>query len=243
VKRLLLAIHRHLPWRALNRWVAYSERRRLLDLALAGQADFLRGRVLEVGAGREGRRGRFTPSIEEAGCWVSLDLTRQHHPHLAGNVLALPFSGGAFDAVLCLEVLEYVPNYLHALAELRQAIASGGVLLLSVPFLYRADTPQDTWRLTENGLRAALEEAGFEVDLIEPQGAALLVVANVLKFAIYLVRPAVLRFVLAALAWLPLMTLRWLDEPTARQQPILRSYSTGFLVRARRAEGRGHADM
>jgi SAM-dependent methyltransferase len=243
MKRLLLALYRRLPWRALNRWVAYSERRRLLDLALAGQAGILRGRVLEVGVGREGRRGRFVPQVENAEYWVSLDLTRHRRPHLAGNVLALPFSGGAFDAVLCLEVLEYVPNYPRALAELRRVIASGGVLLLSVPFLHRADTPQDSWRLTENGLRAALEEAGFKVDLIEPQGAALLVAANVLKFAVYLVRPAVLRFALAALAWFPLMALRWLDGPTARWQSILRSYSTGFLVRARHAEGGDHADM
>jgi SAM-dependent methyltransferase len=243
VKRLLLAIHRRLPWRALNRWVAYSERRRLLDRALAGQADFLRGRVLEVGAGQTGRRGRFAPPLESAACWVSLDLTRRHHPHLAGNVLALPFPGGAFDAALCLEVLEYVPDYPRALAELRRVIAPGGVLLLSVPFLHRADTPQDSWRLTENGLRAALEEAGFEVDLIEPQGTALLVAANVLKFAVYLVRPAVLRFALATLVWPPLMALRWLDGPAARWQPILRSYSTGFLVRARHAEGGGRADM
>jgi SAM-dependent methyltransferase len=243
MKRLLLALYRRLPWRALNRWVAYSERRRLLDLALACQVDVLRGRVLEVGAGRERRRGRFVPPVEEAACWVSLDLTRQHQPHVAGNVLALPFPGGAFDAVLCLEVLEYVPNYPRALAELRRVIASGGVLLLSVPFLHRADTPQDSWRLTENGLRSALEEAGFSVEQVEPQGAALLVAANVLKFAIYLVRPAVLHTLLAALAWLPLMALRWLDEPTAQWQPILRSYSTGFLVRARYAEGRGHADM
>ena len=77
----------------------------------------VRGRVLEVGAGREGRRGRFVPPVEDAGCWVSLDLTREHRPHLAGNVLALPFSDAAFDSVLCLEVLEYVPDYPHALAE------------------------------------------------------------------------------------------------------------------------------
>jgi SAM-dependent methyltransferase len=243
MKRLLLAIHRRLPWRALNRWVAYSERRRLLDLALAGQADYLRGRVLEVGAGQTGRRGRFVPPVEDAGGWVSLDLTRQHQPHLAGNVLALPFPSGSFDAVLCLEVLEYVPDYSRALAELRRASAPGGVLLLSMPFLHRADTPQDTWRLTENGLRAALEEAGFVVELVEPQGAALLVAANVLKYAVHLARPAILRTLLAALAWLPLMALRWLDGSTARQQPILRSYSTGFLVRARHAGGGGRADM
>jgi SAM-dependent methyltransferase len=243
VKRLLLAIQRRLPWRSLDRWVAYSERRRLLDLALARQSDALRGRVLEVGAGQDGRRGRFAPPVDEAGCWLSLDLTRQRCPDLAGNVLALPFSGGAFDAVLCLEVLEYVPNYPRALAELRRVVTPGGVLLLSVPFLHRADTPQDSWRLTETGLRAVLAKAGFEVDLIEPQGAALLVAANVLKFAVYLVRPAILRTILAALAWLPLMALRWLDGPSARRQSILQSYSTGFLVRARRAGGGSHADM
>lgn len=41
--------------------LAYSERRRLFDRSVGAHARLIRGRVLEIGAGRAPRRGRFVP--------------------------------------------------------------------------------------------------------------------------------------------------------------------------------------
>ncbi|HEC21798.1 MAG TPA: class I SAM-dependent methyltransferase [Chloroflexi bacterium] len=245
MKRFLLWLYRRAPWRALNRWLGYSERRRLLDAALETQRTAMRGRVLEIGAGRAGRRGRFAPPVEDAEQWITLDVNPQQSPHVVGDVLALPFPSGAFDTVLCLEVLEYVGDLLPALAEMRRMLEPSGVLILSMPFLHRADTPSDTWRLTENGLRRLLSEAGFTLEEVIPQGAALAVAANILKYVVHLIRFRPLRIVCAALAWLPLMLLRWLDAPLAARQPILKTYSTGYLLRARvdRGEDAHHAGL
>lgn len=52
-----------------------------------------------------------------------------------GNILALPFGDGTFDAVLSLDVLyhQWVPDDLQSLKELRRVLKPGGKLLIQVP--------------------------------------------------------------------------------------------------------------
>jgi SAM-dependent methyltransferase len=49
---------------------------------------------------------------------------------LEGDVTALPVDDDAFDAALCVQVLEYVPDTAAALAELRRALVPGGRLVV-----------------------------------------------------------------------------------------------------------------
>lgn len=48
-----------------------------------------------------------------------------------GDAMRLPFPDGAFDAVTCLESLEFFPNPAAALAELTRVLRPGGLLLTS----------------------------------------------------------------------------------------------------------------
>lgn len=50
-----------------------------------------------------------------------------------GNALALPFPDGAFDKIVCSEVLEHIPDYRAALAEIHRVLRPGGLLAVSVP--------------------------------------------------------------------------------------------------------------
>lgn len=234
IKQLLLSLYRRMPWRALDRWVAYSERRRLLDAALKSKTWLITGRVLEIGAGQQGRRSRVDLPVDDTVRWVTYDLAQSQQPHVSGDIQSLPFPSNSFDMILCLEVLEYVPDLNRALSEFRRVLNNGhGVLLLSIPFMHRADHPSDRWRLTAFGLCQLFEREGFCIDDLQSQGAALIVAANTIKFVLYLiVRRRPLRLILAALAWLPIMLLRWLDEPFAQQIPHLRDFSTGYLIQA-----------
>ena len=45
----------------------------------------------------------------------------------------LPFGDGAFDSVVCLEVLEHLFEPQHALREIRRVLKPGGALILTVP--------------------------------------------------------------------------------------------------------------
>jgi len=76
---------------------------------------------------------------------VGLDLSKrmlaiaqrktQAHLHRVGlireDAMALPFPGGIFDAVTCIEALEFLPQSGEALAEMVRVLRPGGRLLVS----------------------------------------------------------------------------------------------------------------
>lgn len=220
----------------LNSWLKYSVRRRLLDEDLESIKEHLRGRVLEIGNGRTGRRGRFQPPFENAESWTYLDLDLGRLPHIRAMAEQLPLRDAAFDTVLCLEVLEYVTYPLAALQEIRRVLNCGGKLILATPFLHRADAPHDYWRFTEHGLCFLLKETGFDIEWLKPQGSALGVAVNILKYSIG-VQPATWwRTMLACITLPALLLLCRLDGRAARSQPLLRTFSTGYLVLAMRPE-------
>lgn len=51
----------------------------------------------------------------------------------SANLLDLPFRANTFDAVICAEVLEHIPDYRSALREIDRVLRPGGCLGLSVP--------------------------------------------------------------------------------------------------------------
>lgn len=97
-------------------------------------------RVLEVGCG-EGLVIRYLarrlPGVRIDGVELdarALERARLHCPDASlvrGDVCELPVRRGAYDLVLCLEVLEHLGDPARALRELRRA--SRGGCLLSVP--------------------------------------------------------------------------------------------------------------
>jgi ubiquinone/menaquinone biosynthesis C-methylase UbiE len=82
------------------------------------------------------------------GLDLSLGMLRQAHRKLRpyGDQVRLvwqdasqiPFGDGAFDAVTCLESLEFLPRPLEALAEMVRVLAPGGVLFLTNRVGYEA---------------------------------------------------------------------------------------------------------
>ena len=214
----------------LDGWLGYSVRRRLLDAALESERGEIMGRVVEIGSGNEGRRGRFVPPTANVGHWMFLDLDAGLHPDTVADVRDLPLKSGSIDTVICLEVLEYVSDSARALAEFSRILAPGGKLILSVPFLHRCDHPNDLIRYTEFGLRGILEDAGLEPIRIRTQGAALAVAANILQYAVRAQPKAWKRHILAILALGPLAALSRMDCSSAKRLPNLTSFSTGYLV-------------
>ena len=215
---------------SLEHWLGYSVRRHALDGELERIRGCMSGRVLEIGNGHGGRRGRFRPPVGETEAWIYLDLEPARRPDVQADVEHLPFEGAVFDTVVCLEVLEYVTDPPAALKEIRRVLKPQGTFILATPFLHRADTPHDYWRFTEHGARYLLDRAGFAVLELSAQGHALGVAVNTLKYAIDTQPPGWRRRLLGYLIR-PVLTLLWrLDGPTARHQETLRTFSTGYLI-------------
>ena len=64
---------------------------------------------------------------------------------MAGDALRLPFADGTFDAVICSEVLEHIPDYRAALREIARVLKPGARLCASVP---RAWCERICWSLS-----------------------------------------------------------------------------------------------
>jgi SAM-dependent methyltransferase len=108
--------------------------------------------VLDLGCG-EGRHAISTYAEGKAVVSIGVDLslkdlrtTQQrftefsaiHHQekHFALSVasaLQLPFADHSIDKIICSEVLEHIPDYQQAIAEIYRVLKPGGLLALSVP--------------------------------------------------------------------------------------------------------------
>jgi ubiquinone/menaquinone biosynthesis C-methylase UbiE len=53
---------------------------------------------------------------------------------LVSDITAIPAPDASFDAILCSEVLEHVPEPTHALDEFLRLLKPGGTLILTAPF-------------------------------------------------------------------------------------------------------------
>jgi SAM-dependent methyltransferase len=99
---------------------------------------------------------------------------RRTHPEIdvrVGDVRKLPFPDGAFDLVLCHQLLHHLSAPAEALAELHRVLAPGGVLLLaeSCASFLRLWWVRLFFRHPRNAYRSAADyvalvrAAGFEV--------------------------------------------------------------------------------
>lgn len=155
----------------------------LVELARISAED----RVLDAGAGIGGTARLLAAQI---GCRVTaLDLTPEYCEVagwlnracgldalievMTGDVLALPFEAGSFDAVFSQHVQMNVAGKGRLYAEARRMLADGGRLAIwdvmaggagpvafPVPW---ADTPEASHLAGPDELRATIESAGFEV--------------------------------------------------------------------------------
>ncbi len=155
--------------RNIHRWMA--------DLLLPWVGDS----VLELGAGM----GSVTIHLLPRGRYVASDVNPHYLDYLHKLALGRPYMqvqeldlqrtehfeavAGEFDTVICLNVLEHVPDEQLALANIGRAMAPGGRAIILVP--------QGPWlfssldrvlghhrRYTRDQLQRVLERAGFELE-------------------------------------------------------------------------------
>src|SRR5262249_52435989 len=96
-------------------------------------------RVLDLGCaygfGTRGlTRGRYVVGVDVSEAYIRRAARTVNSARflraLADNV---PLRDGSFDAIVCLDVLEHVPDERALLAEVHRLLRPGGMLLLSVP--------------------------------------------------------------------------------------------------------------
>ena len=174
---------------------------------LAPRLAVLSGSLLDVGCGEMPFRallpanvsytGMDIPTAESFGMRKSPDIV-----DFDGRII--PFPDGAFDNVLCTEVLEHVEDPAGLIAEMLRVLRPGGTLLVTVPFSARVHhAPYDFDRFTR--FRISLLFRNFEQFDVEERGDDLAVIAN--KLIVVTARQARLRPVLALIWRLPILAV------------------------------------
>jgi SAM-dependent methyltransferase len=128
--------------------------------------------VLDAGAG-EGRYRRYLDHThyvavdygvgDETWDYAQLDcITDLHH---------LPLADGAFDGVVCTQVLEHVRHPEEVIRELARTLRPGGHLFLSAPQgWHQHQKPHDYFRFTSFALDSMFRQANLVPQYIRPMG-------------------------------------------------------------------------
>lgn len=177
--------------------------RRELSLALEKLAPRLSGTVLDFGSGSQ----PYRPLLKNCSNYVSLEYdTPQNRERKVANIfydgLSIPVAESSYDGVLSTQTLEHVPNPDVIVAEWARVLKEGGMLLITMPFMWpEHEMPYDYQRYSSGGLRLLLEKSGFEIVeqyrlLSDCRAPAQLFLAWIFDSILAKCRPKVLRFVL-----------------------------------------------
>lgn len=102
---------------------------------------------------------------------IALDIKPGRGVAVIGDAQALGIASQAFDAIVCTEVLEHLPEPRLAIDEMFRVLRPGGSLLLTTRFLFPIhDAPHDYFRYTKYGLRHLLRR--FDILELEEESDA-----------------------------------------------------------------------
>jgi SAM-dependent methyltransferase len=230
--------------------LAFNLRNR--DRWIAGQAARVPAgaRVLDVGAGSAPYRALFGHCDYRTQDFAQLQAEQLRHGgytaiDYVSEAHAIPVPDGSFDAIVCTEVIEHVPEPIAVMREFGRILAPGGRLILTAPLgsgihqqpyhFYGGYTPYWYARF--------LQQAGFEAITVEANGGTLRHVAQETVRFVSLTSPLKLAAPWPVrLAWAPLWLLlapvlalavplaaKWLDRYDADQH-----FTVGYHVTATR---------
>ena len=188
--------------------------RRELALALFKLAPRLSGAVLDFGSGSQPYRSLLT----NCSRYVSLEFdTPQNRERKVANIFydghSIPAEDSSYDGILSTQTLEHVPNPDIIVAEWTRVLKEGGLLLITLPFMWpEHEMPYDFQRYSSGGLRLLLEKSGFEILeqhrlLSDCRAPAQLFLAWIFDSILVKCRPKVLRFILIPLVCTPITIL------------------------------------
>ncbi len=128
--------------------------------------------ILDIGGGLrfDGTRGnKVLPSnawigeeIKKRGTkYTVLDYVDTYHPDIVGDIQHLPITDNSIESMVCLSILEHVPNPFLSAQEMYRVLKPGGYCFVYVPFLfyYHAENGYyaDYWRFTKDTLTMLFE--------------------------------------------------------------------------------------
>ncbi|MDB6117703.1 MAG: Methyltransferase type 11, partial [Verrucomicrobiaceae bacterium] len=128
-------------------------------------------RVLDAGSGRLKEQHLRNELLATGASLETLDFLPGEGVDHVADVADTKLPEQSYDAILCMQVLEHVPNPQAVCTELYRMAKPGAHVMVSAPqSAWLHNLPYHFFHYTNIGMRKMLEEAGFEVLLLEAQG-------------------------------------------------------------------------
>lgn len=111
------------------------------------------------------RRAACAGMADYTGC----DLTEGDNVDLIADITApaeevrRAFGSRTYSTIFCISVLEHIPDVFSAARNISLLLRSGGILIISVPFVFRHHGyPGDYWRFTPEAVRHLFPAVRFD---------------------------------------------------------------------------------
>jgi SAM-dependent methyltransferase len=132
--------------------------------------------VLDAGAGEGFYKRLFAHTHYHATDFCKIEKA-YGQINFISVVTALPVKDNHYDAIICTQVLEHLPEPQKAISEMYRVLKPGGRIFFSTPLFFQEhEVPFDFFRYTRYGLARLFESAGFcieEIDWMEGYFATL----------------------------------------------------------------------
>lgn len=133
----------------------------------AAHSGYFAGRVLDFGCGRQ----PYREIVEQAG-GEYIPFDRQSFPgNVSGEDVGDTWHLGEYDAILCTQVVQYIPLYPYydglqsVLGGMYESLSERGHLVMTYPTHWPEVEVEDRHRFTKSGMEELLAFVGFEVIL------------------------------------------------------------------------------
>jgi SAM-dependent methyltransferase len=148
-----------------------------LDVAMAANARYAKGRLLDVGCGDKPYESLFASHVDQyvgveyRDTYTESANAKKGKADFIYSGDRLPFEEGSFDTVLASQVGEHVLDPRAFFKELVRVLRPSGRLILTVPFSYRIHSdPNDFHRFTKYALQEYARALGLQIEVLEARG-------------------------------------------------------------------------
>lgn len=198
------------------------------------------GVILDIGAADRW----ITAHLPETARYIALDYPATGNafydaqPDIFADACSLPIADQCIDGVVCLEVIEHVPDPALALKEIARVLKPSGRAWVSMPFLYPVhNEPFDFQRFTEFGLRRDVARASLEVVSLHQSGHAIRAAGLIMCLAIaggVDAKKGVLKIILLPIALLAIVLTNAVSWLMSLVWPDWKNIATGHFLELRK---------
>jgi SAM-dependent methyltransferase len=192
--------------------------------------------VLVAGGGRRSRGSEslLLEVLERSAKLIHVDIDHLKDPDIEVDLtITWPFKGGAFDLIVSTWVVEHLLNPKKFFEEAHRVLSDDGILVCSVPFIYRIHgSPSDYWRFTDTALSYLAHSSGFRnVDVLSVGGTPCIACLS-LVWPLFKIRLVGIFFVILASAADAIVQL--ICQLTGKGGELTHSYPIHFIAYARK---------